>query len=85
MLYKSPKTLSNLFKKNNSPSPLKIINDRIALEAKRLLLFSNKTAEQISYELGYKEAGHFSKFFKLQTGLPPATFKEKHKKNKSPQ
>lgn len=82
MLYKSPKTLSNLFKKNNNQSPLKIINDRIVLEAKRLLIFSNKTAEQISYELGYKEAGHFSKFFKSQTGLPPVTFKEKHKKNK---
>lgn len=76
LLSKSPKTLSNLFKKVGYESPLKIINDRIILEAKRLLLFSDKNADEIGYELGYKEAAHFSKFFKSHTGLPPARFKE---------
>jgi len=80
MLFKSPKTLSNLFKKAEYPSPLKIINDRIILESKRLLLFSEKNVEQISYELGYKEGAHFSKFFKTHCGVPPAQFKEKNKK-----
>lgn len=75
LLFKSPKTLSNLFKKIGDKSPLKIINERIILEAKRLLLFSDKNAEEISYELGYREAAHFSKFFKSQIGVPPATFK----------
>lgn len=76
LLFKSPKTLSNLFKKTGDKSPLKIINDRILLEAKRLLIFSNKNVDEIGYELGYKEAAHFSKFFKTHTGLPPAQFKE---------
>jgi len=76
LLFKSPKTLSNLFKKYGNVSPLKIINDRILLEAKRLLLFSNKTSETIAYELGYKEPGHFSKFFKNQAGLRPNEFKK---------
>lgn len=80
MLFKSPKTLSNLFKKANYPSPLKVINDRIILESKRLLLFSDKNIEQISYELGYKEGAHFSKFFKTHCGIPPAQFKEKNSK-----
>ena len=61
LLFKSPKTISNIFKKASYPSPLAIINERLILEAKRLLLFSNKTAGQIAYELGYKEGGHFSK------------------------
>lgn len=78
MLFKSPKTLSNLFKKTNDASPLKIINERIVVEAKRLLLFSTMNADEIGYELGYKEASHFSKFFKSHTGLPPAQFKEQH-------
>lgn len=78
LLFKSPKTLSNLFKKTGEKSPLKIINERIMLEAKRLLLFSTKNADEIGYELGYKEAAHFSKFFKSHTGLPPAQFKEQH-------
>ena len=79
LLFKSPKTLSNLFKKTGDASPLKIINERILLEAKRLLLFSTKNADEIGYELGYKEASHFSKFFKSHTGLPPARFKEQQK------
>lgn len=77
LLYKSPKTLSNVFKKSGYPTPLTIINNRILLEAKRLLLFSTNSAEQIAYELGYKEGAHFSKFFKAHTGLPPVEFRAK--------
>lgn len=75
MLFKSPKTLSNVFKKAGYPTPLTVINDRILLEAKRLLLFSNNTAEQIAYLLGYNEGAHFSKFFKSHTGLPPVEYR----------
>ncbi len=76
MLFKSPKTLSNLFKKVGNVAPLKVINERITLEAKRLLLYSDKTAEEIGYEIGFKEAAHFSKFFKKQVGVPPVEFKK---------
>lgn len=85
LLFKSPKTLSNLFKKTGDKSPLRVINERIALEAKRLLLYSDKTAEEIAYELGYNEPAHFSKFFKNQVGYPPSAFKKEFKaKVKSP-
>ncbi len=78
LLFKSPKTLSNLFYKYSDKSPLRVINERIILEAKRLLTFSDKTAEEIAFELGYKEAGHFSKFFKKQVGKSPIEFKRTH-------
>ncbi|MGJ8684959.1 MAG: helix-turn-helix domain-containing protein [Nonlabens sp.] len=76
LLFKSPKTLSNFFKKHNARSPLKIINDRIASEAKRLLRYSDKSAEQIAYELGYNEPSHFSKFFKTQVGKSPLSYRK---------
>jgi AraC-like DNA-binding protein len=76
LLFKSPKTLSNFFKKHDVSSPLKIINSRIAAEAKRLLLYSDKSAEEISYELGYNEPSHFSKFFKTQVGVSPMAFRK---------
>lgn len=81
LLHKSPKTLSNMFKKAKYPTPLSIINDRIIIEAKRLLLFSNKTAEEIAYELGYNEGAHFSKFFKSHTQIPPVSFREQKLKH----
>lgn len=76
LLFKSPKTLSNLFHKYSKKTPLIIINERVLLEAKRLLLYSNKTSEEIAAELGYKDAGHFSKFFKRNEGLSPMKFKK---------
>ena len=83
LLFKSPKTLSNLFHKSGEKSPLTIINERILLEANRLLLYSQKTNEEIAYELGYKDAGHFSKFFKKNKGLSPLAFKAERLKSTS--
>ncbi len=76
LLYKSPKTLSNVFPKYTDKSPLKIINERILLEARRLLIYSDKSTQEISLELGYKDAGHFSKFFKKHEGMTPSLFKK---------
>ncbi|MFD2932819.1 helix-turn-helix domain-containing protein [Spirosoma flavum] len=76
LLNKSPKTLSNLFALYNEQSPLHIIHHRITLEAKRLLLYTEKSTKEIAYELGFDEVSHFSRFFKKQTGLPPSAFKD---------
>jgi len=77
MLNKSPKTLSNLFKMYSDKTALTFINDRIITEARRLLLFSDKTSEEITYILGYNGPGHFSKFFKKQVGISPTEFRKK--------
>jgi AraC-like DNA-binding protein len=76
LLHKSPKTLSNLFHNSYNKTPLQVINERIILEAKRLLMFSDRKTQQIAYELGYSEVGHFSKFFKKHTGHSPKEYKE---------
>ena len=76
LLFKSPKTLSNLFPKYSNKSPLMVINDRILLEAKRLLLYSDKSAHEIANELGYSDPAHFSKFFKKHEGLSPSIFRK---------
>lgn len=76
LLHKSPKTLSNLFSKHINKSPLNLINERIMLEAKRLLLYSDLTNDEISTELGYNDSSHFSKFFKKHSGTSPKEFKK---------
>jgi len=67
-LFKSPKTLSNLFALYNHKSPVLIIQERLASEAKRLFYYTDKTAKEIAYELGFESAAHFGKFFKRLTG-----------------
>lgn len=76
LLFKAPKTLSNLFKQFNNQSPLQVINERLVLEAKRQLAHSDKTIDELSYNLGYSEAAHFSKFFKKQVGVSPKAFRD---------
>ena len=75
LLHKSPKTLSNSFGKLDK-SPLKIIHDRIILEAKRLLRYTDKSAKEIAYEVGFDDASHLSRLFKKQTGQSPSNFKK---------
>lgn len=78
-LFKSPKTLSNNFAKLNT-SPLQIIHERIILEAKRLLIYTDKTAKEIAYEIGFDDASHLSRLFKKHTTLSPSDFKKQLKK-----
>ena len=74
-LFKSPKTLSNNFAKLNT-SPLQIIHDRVVLETKRLLIYTDKTAKEIAYEVGFEDASHLSRLFKKNTQLSPSEFKK---------
>lgn len=74
LMYKSPKTLSNTFKKLGQASPLQIIQDRIILEAKRQMYYTDKTIKEITYELGFSEPAQFSRLFKNNTGNSPSEF-----------
>lgn len=79
LLHKSPKTLSHVFAKMFQKSPLQFIHDRISLEAKRLLIYSDKPIKEIAYELGFEDVQTFSRFFKTKEGFSPSEFKEKTK------
>lgn len=76
MLYKSPKTLSNLFSIYNQKSPQQIILERITLEAKRLINYTDKQNQEIAYELGFNDPAHFSRFFKKMTQMTPSEYRE---------
>lgn len=82
MLHKSPKTLSNMFSTCKLPSPLRVIHERVEAEAKRLLLYSNKSAKEIADILGFEDQASFSRFFKNMTGQSAVQFRnETERKN----
>lgn len=76
LLNKSPKTLTNLFAQYNYRSPSQIIHDRVISEAKRLFYYSDKSAKEIGYELGFNDAAHFSRFFKNVTNQNTSDFRK---------
>ncbi len=76
LLNKSPKTLSNLFNKLGSKSPLQFIQDRKMLEARRLLAYSDLTVSEVGYDLGFSDIQSFSRFFKRESGASPNYYKE---------
>ena len=75
MLHKSPKTLSNIFSTCKLPSPLRVIHERVEAEAKRLLLYSSKSAKEIADILGFEDQASFSRFFKNMTGQSAVQFR----------
>ncbi len=68
--------LNIVCKKNLNASASSLIQDRILLEAKRLLKVSEMSVKDIVYDLGFYDHASFSKFFKAQTGMTPSQFKE---------
>lgn len=75
LLHRSPKTLSNLFAQLGKRSPLKYIQERLMLEARRLIRYSDRPMKDIADELGFEDVQSFSRFFKTQEGTSPTEFR----------
>lgn len=54
------------------------IQQRIILEAKRLLYYSDKSVKEIAIELGYGDYAYFSRLFKKSTGTTALGFRNKN-------
>ncbi|MBC5839768.1 AraC family transcriptional regulator [Flavobacterium muglaense] len=72
----SSKTLTNHTRETALKTPLELINDRIILEAKRLLSHSNFNINEIGFQLGFEDPSYFVKFFKKQTKKSPSDFRK---------
>lgn len=72
----TPNYLNILSKKTLDVSASSLIQDRLVLEAKRLLKSSELSMKDIVYSLGFYDHANFAKFFKKKTGMTPSEFKE---------
>lgn len=72
----SDKSLSRLCMDATGVPAKSLINQRLTLEAKRMLAHTTLTVQAIGRELGFVEATNFGKFFRKAAGLPPLVFRE---------
>ena len=57
-------------------TPLRIVQDRLILEAKRLMLYSNMTVAEAAYYLGFQDPAYFTRFFTKHCGASPRKFRK---------
>jgi len=59
-------------------SAIDVIQDRLLLEAKKLLVRQRGSFSEIAYALGYEDYGYFSRIFKNKAGVTPKAFLEQY-------
>jgi AraC-like DNA-binding protein len=53
-----------------------MIQERIVMEAKRLLFHSDLSVKEIGYSLGFEDAAYFNRAFKKKAGTTPLEFRQ---------
>lgn len=72
----SPNYFGDLIKKQTGKTAQDYIHSKIIDLAKEMLLGTDDTVNQISYELGFQYSQHFNRMFKKSTGLTPSAYRK---------
>jgi AraC-type DNA-binding domain-containing proteins len=76
----SAKSLSAKIQRLVGQSAKDIIQERLLLEAKRLLVYSHLSISEIGYDLGFEDANYFSRFLKQNMEESAMKFRERSQK-----
>lgn len=83
MLFISPKSLAKRLNAHDYPTPTEIIRDRIVLEAKRDLRYTQKSVKEIAFGLGFDDPAYFTRYFKKAENQSPANYRSAYLNPKS--
>jgi AraC-like DNA-binding protein len=72
----SERNLNLICRNNFQKSVSEIIETRKLIEAKRMLLYTDKTVSEIGFELGYNEKSYFTRVFHSRMNVTPSHFRE---------
>lgn len=72
----SPNTFSKKCKAVFHKAPSVLIQERVILEAKKLIHLSFKSMKEIAATLNFDDENYFSRYFKKHTGIAPTAFRE---------
>jgi AraC family transcriptional activator of pobA len=74
----SPKSVTKHFQKLGGIKPSTFIKNRILLEAKRLLVYIDKSVKEIAFELGFNDPSYFTRLFTKVVLKSPLQFKKEY-------
>lgn len=57
--------------------PVRVLEERVLLEAKRMLTYTNMTVAETAYFLGFGDPAYFSRFFRKLSGESAVTFRKR--------
>ncbi|MDI5986031.1 helix-turn-helix domain-containing protein [Halomonas sp. M4R5S39] len=77
--------LNTLCRRLADRSALQLLHERLLLEAKRQLTYTNMTIGQVADALGFSEPAYFTRFFKRNTGLSPRDFRLRQLATEAPE
>lgn len=75
----SSRTLHRATQRSIGRSPKQLIQDRVALEARRLLAHTSLPVSTIAAQLGFRDPSNFAAFFAHQTGASPRAFRDEQR------
>ena len=75
LLHLSAGHLSEVVKAQSGKPAIAHIQERLVLEARRLLFHTPQSVKEIAFDLGFADASYFTRFFKRQTGTTPAGYR----------
>lgn len=79
----SSRQLNNILNENIGKSISVLVHQRILIEAKRLLSYTDKTISEIAYQLNFNDKTYFHKFFKTNEHKTPEVFRKQISTNKN--
>jgi len=56
--------------------PIRLIRERVFLEAQRMLLYTNMTVVEAAHSLAFTDSAYFTRFFTKYAGCSPRAFKQ---------
>jgi AraC-like DNA-binding protein len=72
----SPRTLNRLARAHTGRSAKQLIDERVVLEAKRLLSHGDAPVAEIAEQLGFDDPSNFSAYFRTRAGVTPGAFRK---------
>ena len=76
-----PKNLLRLFQKNKLKNPSEIIKEKLLLESKKMIVYTNKSVRDICFDVGFYDPAYFSRFFKKHLDITAKKFRQRYAKS----